>query len=105
MLSVSSFSWSDISTAFVSEAFIRNVRWVIQKYPGMLHVSYLPYSLVSLTHVELNTYVPNSDLDRNRLGKTFIASQTSMQLLQYNVYFLEHIGRPRGPSFVPFRNL
>ena len=56
-----------------------------------------------ISFLELNTYIPNSEIDRNRLSKTFIATQTSMQLMQYNVYFLEHIGRPKGKSlpFIP----
>jgi hypothetical protein len=49
--------------------------------------------------LELNTYVPNTEVDKNRLSKTFLASQTSMQLLLYNVYFLEHIGHPKGSYF------
>lgn len=34
LLSVSSYGWEDVSTAYLSETFTRNVRWVIQKYPG-----------------------------------------------------------------------
>lgn len=47
---------------------------------------------------ELNTYTPNPEIDKNRASKTFIASLTSMQLMLYNVYFLENIGRPKGKS-------
>lgn len=34
MLSVSSYKWSDVSDAYMDEILIRNVKWVIQKYPG-----------------------------------------------------------------------
>jgi hypothetical protein len=80
LLSVSSYSWEDVSTAYLTETFVRNVRWVVQKYP------------------ELNTYTPNTVVDKNRLSKTFLSSITSMQLMLYNVYFLENIGRPKGQS-------
>ena len=40
----------------------------------------------------------DAEVDKNRATKTFMACTTSIQLMLYNVYFLEHIGRPKGKS-------
>jgi hypothetical protein len=34
LLSVTNLQWKDIARSYLEENFIRNVRWVLQKYPG-----------------------------------------------------------------------
>jgi hypothetical protein len=33
----SEITWKDVAKAYIDECFIRNYRWVIEKWPGMLN--------------------------------------------------------------------
>lgn len=35
MLTVSSFKWKDVREAYVTESMVRNVKWLLEKHPGM----------------------------------------------------------------------
>jgi hypothetical protein len=76
LLSITKLQWKDLATAYIEENFIRNVRWVLAKYPEL----------------------SDPEVDENRCAKTFLASQTSIRLMLFHVYFLEQIGRPQGKS-------
>lgn len=76
LLSITNLQWRDLAHAYIEENFIRNVRWVLAKHPELA----------------------DPDVDLNRSAKTFLASQTSIRLMLFHVYFLEQIGRPTGRS-------
>jgi hypothetical protein len=63
---------------YLSENFDRNALWTIKKYPGLADVS------------NSTTY------DLQRMLKTFDATQVSMKLLMFHVYFFTNVARPEG---------
>eukprot|EP01125_Pyxidicula_operculata_P022010 TRINITY_DN8834_c0_g1_i1.p1 TRINITY_DN8834_c0_g1~~TRINITY_DN8834_c0_g1_i1.p1 ORF type:complete len:1235 (-),score=323.08 TRINITY_DN8834_c0_g1_i1:121-3825(-) len=75
----STYSWKDVSEAYLVEMFDRNVLWTLKKYPEMMHQFGPKYY----------------DM---RLSKVFKATEVSNRLLMFHVYFLKHIARPDGVS-------
>lgn len=63
---------------YLSENFDRNALWTIKKYPALADVS------------------NSSTYDVQRMLKTFDATQVSMKLLMFHVYFFTNVARPEG---------
>lgn len=77
-----SLGWDKLAIVFLKESFARGVRWYSREYPAML----------------LNTNPLQSGVDQERLDTVFSASQTSLRLAMFQVYFLTTIGRPQGQN-------
>jgi hypothetical protein len=76
-------SWQDISKAYLSENFDRNVLWAVKQYPGLAKTA----------------NVPRDGVDVYRMQKTLEATIVSMRLLCFHVYFFQ-VARPSGVSLV-----
>eukprot|EP01114_Cavostelium_apophysatum_P015647 TRINITY_DN4309_c0_g1_i1.p1 TRINITY_DN4309_c0_g1~~TRINITY_DN4309_c0_g1_i1.p1 ORF type:complete len:1000 (-),score=330.36 TRINITY_DN4309_c0_g1_i1:12-2684(-) len=74
-------SWQKVCMPYLQENFDRNALWTIKKYPGMAYV---------------NDESPAASTDR--LNKTFDATQVSIKLLMFHVYFFKNVARPEGIS-------
>lgn len=62
-------TWSTISSVFIEEAFVRNVRWILRDSP--------------------NLEVMESGVSECRLKQTFANSKTSLRLMMFQVTFLD----------------
>ena len=70
-------SWRDIAQAYMQESFVRNAPRAMEKAP------------------ELATPHPDPVVDGLRNDKTFLVTRVSLYIAMLQVYFLEHIGRPK----------
>lgn len=70
-------SWRDIAQAYMQESFVRNAPRAMEKAP------------------ELATPHPDPTVDAMRNEKTFLVTRVSLYIAMLQVYFLEHIGRPK----------
>lgn len=94
LLTISEIPWKEVARAYLEENFIRNVRWVVQKYPGTfcLHLRIdKPPTYILLNHAELDTTQPDPVVDQHRCAKTLLATLISTRLLMFQVYFLESV--------------
>jgi len=80
-LTDASLGWDKLAITFLKESFARSVRWYSREHPAMLK----------------NTDRLLSGVDQQRLNTVFAASQTSLRLLMFQVYFLTSVGR-RGQN-------
>eukprot|EP00005_Dracoamoeba_jomungandri_P009923 CAMPEP_0174279236 /NCGR_PEP_ID=MMETSP0439-20130205/61924_1 /TAXON_ID=0 /ORGANISM="Stereomyxa ramosa, Strain Chinc5" /LENGTH=259 /DNA_ID=CAMNT_0015371739 /DNA_START=1202 /DNA_END=1981 /DNA_ORIENTATION=+ len=71
------YSWRDVGLQYIDEAFTRNAKWIVMKYPE-LHG---------------NTVSPSE-----RVAKSFAATEVGLKLLLFNHYFLTQIARPAGKT-------
>src|SRR5690606_11359642 len=71
-------TWKDISHDYMQESFVRNAPRATEKAP------------------ELATAHPDEVVDALRNEKTFLATKTSLGIAMLQVYFLDHIGRPKN---------
>jgi len=72
-------SWKDICMPYLLENFDRNALWTIKKYPY-------------LGEIEATA------INKERIEKTFDATQVSIKLLMFHVYFFKNVARPEGVS-------
>lgn len=89
LLSVSNkFSWEHVAKALVDETQDRNVLWICKEHP----------KLASLAAPEVSNNNNALGVEMDRLTKSFEATQVSLKLLLFHVYFLRKIARPSGAS-------
>jgi len=79
------FTWKDFIPAFLEEVLDRNVRWVVAKYPNLLHME-----------------------ERNlrcclRLTQFFKATRTGKRLAAFQCFFFSHIACPASLADSPNR--
>jgi len=72
-------TWRHVCKPYLEENFDRNALWTIKKYPALANTS--DNSLAALN---------------DRLWKTWDATQVSMKLLMFHVYFFKNVARPEG---------
>jgi ubiquitin-conjugating enzyme E2 D/E len=78
LLTISDLSWRDIAQVYMQESFVRNAPRAMEKAP------------------ELATPHPDERVDALRNEKTFLVTRVSLGIAMLQVYFLDHIGKPRG---------
>jgi ubiquitin-protein ligase len=74
LLSISKYTWADVSDVLLEEVFARNVTWCFKKYP------HLRYEVAK----------------QSRIAASFDSSRTMNGLLMFHVHFLKTIARPKG---------
>jgi hypothetical protein len=80
-LTFTGVSWSELMNAFVMESFDRNVRFIIKQFP------------------ELDTDVPNANIDSTRIAKTFSAYNiTGLRFVMMQLTFNKVFMCPEGSS-------
>lgn len=81
------YSWSDMCEAYCSEAFIRRVKWYVQKHPDTL--ANLPALKCNSMHA-----TKRRQIKRDVIRRVFEATTTGQQWLMFQVMFLEQVARP-----------
>jgi Zinc finger C-x8-C-x5-C-x3-H type (and similar) len=79
LLTVSALRWADIASAYLAEAFTRNVYWLAR-------------------NADKRYGDPTALTDAERIEGTFQNIAVSTRLLMFHVVFLELVGRPTGKS-------
>lgn len=74
------YHWSDVAEPLVLEAFDRNQKWVLMKYPFLGNMK----------------SGQNLAYDKSRILNTFNANQVSLRLILFHVFFLNNIAKPQG---------
>jgi len=78
LLSVSRrFTWQQVAVPYIQENLDRNVKWVIEKHPGLKR-----------------SRMPEGVADLERLDDTFDATKVSIKLCMFHVHFLRTV-RPK----------
>jgi predicted RNA-binding protein with RPS1 domain len=117
IVSVSSFRWEEVAASYLKENFDRNVKWVCEKHPELVNVTFMK-PVVNIDPVtekilqKYDVFEPEKfgdrcksyrareeekqaasvalvqSFDSARLPKTFHATIVSIRLLLFHVYFL-----------------
>eukprot|EP01080_Neovahlkampfia_damariscottae_P005218 gene5218-8830_t len=80
LMTVTDFTWADIKDAYIEESFIRNVFWILNKYP------------------ELENEKHDEFTDDDRLKYSYQVSKTSQKLLFFNIFYMENLAHPEKQS-------
>jgi NLR family CARD domain-containing protein 3 len=82
LMTVTDFTWKDIKDAYIEESFIRNVFWILNKYP------------------ELENEKHNEFTDDDRLKYSYQVSKTSQKLLFFNIFYMENLAHPEKQTLL-----
>jgi ubiquitin-protein ligase/stress response protein SCP2 len=86
LLSVSDrYTWAQVVKPLVAESMDRHVIWICKEYP----------KLANLDTTNNNAY-SSTGIEKDRLEQSFEASQVSLKLVLFHVYFITRIARPKG---------
>jgi len=78
IVSASDYTWDQVRDAYLDESFVRNVFWLLSKYP------------------ELEDFETKEFNDQDRLKVSFDTTRTSQKLLLFHQFFLDHVARRQG---------
>ena len=80
LMTVSDLTWKDIKDSYIEESFVRNVFWILNKYP------------------ELENEKHDEFTDDDRLKYSFQVSKISQKLLFFNIFYMENLAHPDKQS-------
>jgi len=83
-LAISDYTWDDFSPAWIEEAFIRNARWILAKYP--------------------NLFKMEKGASCVRLAQSFHATRTSQRLAMFQRFFISEVASPERLRGDPNKN-
>ena len=82
---VEGVNYPEVFNAVVEEVNIRNVLWIIKKFP------------------ELDKSTPDAKLDKDRIEKSFQASKPGLETIIFHKFFLENVAHPKGQTNAQMR--